>query len=89
MANRNEDNQLKRIVLPSGKTIEVVYFESLTAAPAAPHDAMPSEAPQVEPHKGTERDLHVCPDCSSDLVYPVAWEEADDAFGIRIVPRKA
>ena len=23
--------------------------------------------------------LHVCPDCSSELVYPVAWEEADRA----------
>jgi hypothetical protein len=24
-----------------------------------------------------ELDLHVCPDCLSELVYPVAWEEAD------------
>jgi uncharacterized protein with PIN domain len=24
-----------------------------------------------------ESDLHVCPECSSELVYPVAWEEAD------------
>jgi hypothetical protein len=75
MANRNEDHQLKRIVLPSGKTIEVVYFESLTADAAQPDVAA---APPVQPKKGAERDLHVCLECSSELVYPVAWEEADD-----------
>ncbi len=26
-----------------------------------------------------QRDLHVCPACDSQLVYPVAWEEADSA----------
>ena len=77
MANRNGDHQLKRIVLPSGKTIEVVYFESLAdeAAHAAPETV---EAPRVEPEKGTERELHVCPECESDLVYPTTWEEADE-----------
>ena len=79
MADRNGDHQLKRIVLPSGKTIEVVYFESLTAEAAAAAPA-PSEAPAVQPQQqpGVERELHVCPECSSDLVYPVAWEEADE-----------
>ena len=50
---------VRKVTLPSGKTIEVISFEDL--APA------------------TEPDLHVCPECSSDLVYPVAWEEADRA----------
>ncbi len=77
MANRNGDHQLKRIVLPSGKTIEVVYFESLSAE-AAQLEPAPQPAPHVEPQKGAERDLHVCPDCRSDLVYPVGWEEADE-----------
>ena len=59
-----EDHQLKRIVLPSGKTIEVVYFadsevtDRFTATP--------------------DTDLHVCPECSSRLVYPTAWEEAGE-----------
>ena len=48
---------IRKVTLPSGKTIEVISFEDL--------------APTAEP------DLHVCPDCESDLVYPVAWEEAD------------
>jgi hypothetical protein len=74
MANRNGDHQLKRIVLPSGKTIEVVYFDSLTAAAAEPASAPVAPAPRTD----EERDLHLCPDCSSELVYPVAWEEADE-----------
>jgi hypothetical protein len=78
MADRDQDHQLKRIVLPSGKTIEVVYFESLTAEAAAAAAPAPQELPPVQPQKGVVRDLHVCPDCSSELVYPVAWEEADE-----------
>ena len=77
MANRNGDHQLKRIVLPSGKTIEVVYFESLTAEAAPVEHAEP--APKSAPQRGVERDLHVCAECSSELVYPVAWEEADES----------
>ena len=52
---------VRRVVLPSGRAIEVVYFEStpepVPAAPAGP----------VE--------LHVCPECDRRLVYPVEWEE--------------
>jgi hypothetical protein len=77
MANRNGDHQLKRIVLPSGKTIEVVYFESLSAE-AAQVEAAPRPAPSRTPETGPERDLHVCPGCNGELVYPVAWEEADE-----------
>ena len=47
---------VRKVVLPSGKTIEVISFEDLA----------PAQTP-----------LHVCPSCASDLVYPVAWEEAD------------
>ena len=75
MAYGNGDHQLKRIVLPSGKTIEVVYFESL----AAEEDVAAPEAPKAQPEKGAELDLHVCPGCASELVYPVAWEEADES----------
>ena len=68
----NEEHQMKRIVLPSGKTIEVVYFDHSsfedprTAPPAAP-----------TPAKEGERELHICINCDSHLVYPVQWEEAD------------
>ena len=78
MAHGHGDHQLKRIVLPSGKTIEVVYFDSLEPAPADAGAVQEAEhsAPARQPVE--ERDLHVCPGCESDLVYPVAWEEADE-----------
>jgi hypothetical protein len=56
---------VRRVVLPSGREIEVVYFD----AQAAPADA----APIVNnPHTR----LHECPECDRGLVYPVEWEEA-------------
>ena len=71
-AHNDEGNQTKRIVLPSGKTIEVVYFESHVApSPAAPQPEAPAPAPAED-----TRELHVCTNCDSELVYPVQWEEA-------------
>ena len=52
----DHNRYVRKVTLPSGKTIEVVSFED----PAAP----------------AETQLHVCPECASELVYPVAWEEA-------------
>jgi hypothetical protein len=61
-----ETQSVKRVVLPSGRTIEVVLLNvPETAQPTPPH-------PQAEP----DQDLHVCLGCSSELVYPVEWEEA-------------
>ena len=51
---------MRRVVLPSGKTIEFVYFRRVAGS-----------APPPPPH-----DLHVCPDCGSAMVYPVEWEAA-------------
>jgi hypothetical protein len=74
----HQDHQLKRIVLPSGKTIEVVYFDHPAAFPPVDASA-PSPAPAPAQPGSDERDLHVCPGCRSNLVYPVQWEEADEA----------
>jgi hypothetical protein len=57
---------VRRVTLPSGRSIEVVYFEALADEPTAPR------AGQAQPVD----DLHVCPECDRDLVYPVDWEEA-------------
>jgi hypothetical protein len=71
MAAHNDEHQMKRIVLPSGKTIEVVYFDHSDFADPRP-------APEAETTSpADERALHVCVNCSSQLVYPVQWEEAD------------
>jgi hypothetical protein len=66
MSPQPADNShaVKRVVLPSGKTIEIVYFAEA--------------AERVETAGVQTTDLHVCPDCSSTLVYPLAWEEAGD-----------
>ena len=72
-----QTHYVKRVLLPSGKTIEVVYFRETipvdALAPDAP-DTAPATAddPPAEPHQ----DLHVCLECTSDLVYPVQWEES-------------
>jgi hypothetical protein len=66
MSHSDNTNYVRRVVLPSGRAIEVVYFENQPAHAA--------QAPAVIP--GIKLDLHVCPECSKELVYPVEWEEA-------------
>ena len=70
---RNGDNThfTKRVTLPSGKTIEVVYFadEAHLAEAAETHQG-------AHPVAELQQDLHLCVDCDSELVYPVQWEEA-------------
>ena len=65
--SQEADNRhyVRRVVLPSGKTIEVVYFDETQALDAA----SPGLAEVGE-------DLHVCSACGCDLVYPVEWDEA-------------
>ena len=54
---------VRHVTLPSGRKIEVVYFEPLADEPTK---------------TGTQPvdELHICPECDRDLVYPVDWEEA-------------
>jgi hypothetical protein len=56
MPQKPNPHSIRRIVLPSGRSIDVVRFED-TPAPVI-------------------RALHVCPECRSELVHPVAWTEA-------------
>ena len=66
--SREADNPhyVRRVVLPSGKTIEVVYFDEIPAFPAVGDSGYTESA----------EDLHLCGSCGSDLVFPVEWEEA-------------
>lgn len=59
----DQPHAVRRVVLPSGKTIEVVYF---------------ADSPGESVRPATDRDLHVCPACASELAYPTAWEEAGE-----------
>jgi hypothetical protein len=63
----------KRIVLASGRTIEVVYFNG------AAEGANPA-APVVQPDQA----LHSCNLCDSKLVYPVSWEETGDDWAVSL-----
>ena len=67
-SNGDNGHFTKRVTLPSGKTIEVVFF----ADEALPADLQAPSPPAAEP----KQDLHVCVECDSELVYPVQWEEA-------------
>ena len=64
-SNGEQTHFTKRVTLPSGKTIEVVYFETVAG------EAAGAATPGAE----RLRDLHMCPECDRDLVYPVEWEE--------------
>jgi hypothetical protein len=72
MSLHDPRHYVRRVVLPSGKTIEVVYFEDHQVSEGtAPVAATP--APE---HDEAGTDLHVCGSCASSLVYPTEWEEA-------------
>jgi hypothetical protein len=58
------DFQVKKIILPSGKAVEIVYFHA--------EPTVDSGTAATAPGRG----LEMCPDCSSELVYPTDWHEA-------------
>jgi hypothetical protein len=53
---RQQQHSVRRIVLPSGRSIEVVRFH--------------------ETDQSLREGLHICPQCDSELVQPLAWSEA-------------
>jgi hypothetical protein len=65
MSHQDNSNYVRRVVLPSGRAIEVVYFEN-----------QPAHAPQRATVVEQRLELHICPECERKLVYPVEWEEA-------------
>jgi hypothetical protein len=65
----DHQHHVRRVVLPSGKTIEVVYFEDQDAA-------LPMDVQRPAVPSSPQQDLHMCGGCDSALVYPVEWEES-------------
>lgn len=80
----------KKISLPGGKVIEIVYFSEPAAEGAALVEDVASPLP--DDHGDDDGytlsddltlggdaglDLHVCPSCDGELVYPVSWEERE------------
>ena len=62
----DNSHYIRRVVLPSGRAIEVVYFDNQTSS---------AQVPGTQPAE-RGHDLHECPECDKQLVYPVEWEEA-------------
>jgi hypothetical protein len=67
----DQNHYVRRVVLPSGKTIEVVYFDDQVV-----HSDAVAAAPAGIASPGVDEDLHICGSCGSDLVYPTEWSEA-------------
>jgi hypothetical protein len=68
-ADNTQEPFVKRVTLPSGKSIEVLYFADQPSAAAHASSAQPSAPAGDQP-------LHVCADCGGGLVYPTDWQEA-------------
>ncbi len=64
-------HRIKRVVLPSGKTIEVVH----AAEPATARSGSSEPVAQGSAAVRAE-EPHLCPDCDCSLVYPIAWVAA-------------
>ena len=71
----------KKIALPGGKVIEIVYFSEPEGDEVAVEATVTDEREgRADPLAllGLDEDdceLHLCPQCEGELVYPVSWEE--------------
>lgn len=61
MSHPADHRSTRRVTLPTGQAVDVLFVEGGGHAPASTQ---------------TETGLHVCPECASSLVAPVAWEQA-------------
>ncbi|MDP9385032.1 MAG: hypothetical protein M3P50_07350 [Actinomycetota bacterium] len=66
----DHNHHVRRVTLPSGRSIEVVYFDPQPGA-ADPSASAPAATPS------TDEELHLCPECEAGLVYPLEWEEVN------------
>lgn len=75
--NSDRARNVRQVHLPSGKVIEVMLFsdsrrgQEPAPAPAPDMPALPGSASAPG-----EEDLHTCPRCTGELVYPMDWAEA-------------
>jgi hypothetical protein len=64
---------VKRIVLPSGKTVEIVYYQTTGSDPVI-SDVHEIEA-DAELHV---RQIELCVKCGGDRVHPTDWNEVEE-----------
>ena len=74
------DFRVKKIILPSGKAVEIVYFHAEDGA-GGYVAAGTEELAELAPVSG----LECCGGCAGDLVHPVDWREtADDRWELEL-----
>jgi hypothetical protein len=71
------DYHIKRIVLPSGKTVEIVYYKAAGGEPII------TEAREVElepetPEQPKLRQIELCVACGGERVQPLDWLEVEN-----------
>jgi hypothetical protein len=79
------DFHIKKIILPSGKAVEIVYFDAdgRREDEQAVRQAFDLSGPATE--VPAPASLEACPGCTSNLVYPVDWHEAEgDAWELEL-----
>jgi hypothetical protein len=64
MQHPADHRSTRRVTLPTGQDVDVLSVQG------------DERSPDVVPHAPSETGLHVCPECASPLVAPVAWEQA-------------
>ena len=62
---------IKRVQLPSGKVVELIYLQTGREQQAAAAEAGMSATIRV-------RRIELCPKCGSDRVHPLDWREVED-----------
>lgn len=60
MPHPADHRSTRRVTLPTGQAVDVLFVEGDEGAPRV----------------AVDQGLHVCPECRSQLVAPVAWEQA-------------
>ena len=67
---------VKRIVLPSGKTVEIVYYQANGEGEPVISDVHEVEAELVT--APVTRRLELCDACGGERVHPVDWHEVEE-----------
>jgi hypothetical protein len=71
------DFHVKKITLPSGKLIEIVYLDG-AAVQSTTTERLPEAAPEPRPApRPPLRRLEQCPVCAGQRVHPVDWHEVE------------
>lgn len=77
MHEQDRHRTSRRVELPGGKRIEVVYLDGGATGPAPPGRPWTAETgpwTREEPSAPGEA-LHVCPRCAGGLMHPLDWSE--------------